>query len=671
MLPKTTHVCSLRVVDLVQGENGQWRVWAPTHLESSPQRSCRQWIEIEDTFLDAAVEDPSGNVVMFYDYLPLEARGPDTLFARLFGGEKIGYRINVPMEATGFYHAGIAITRHPDPKGAGVTQTTELIVPILLHVINGPVFFDIELLETDIVTSASSPHVTLELSNKGHSLSQVEASAQLQEKRNGRWQRLGERHNFEKACILPDTRLTLKAPLSMILAPGQYRLVTNAVVGGHQIGEIIREIEWPRPVTASPKTPQAIAPWERITNRPKKPAFTRGLINHQEIAMMGTLDEARVKISPDACTGDPDHTYSGGAYVSLYADNPVQLHVLAIPTSLAGGQWHPWIEPNGVEGNVLAELSILGEHVDLTKLVPGDTKVKAANVTVQMIPELDYDLHMKGLDDKVSACVLALALAGQGLATGANTEGTAKNPGTQTAKGLITLDLGSGVTLELVHVPEGTFYMGSEENEKDRDRSEGPARRVQITESFYLGKYEITQDQYAAVMGNNPSHFSGRNLPVDSVRWNDAVAFCQRLSTKTGRKVRLPTEAEWEYACRAGTDTRFYWGNDADSSQVGDYAWHKTNSSRRTHAVGQKQANSLGIHDMSGNVWEWCTDWYADSYRNAPRVNPKGREPGNYRVLRGGCWDSDAWCCRSANRGWFAPVYHRFDNFGFRVALDF
>jgi len=228
-----------------------------------------------------------------------------------------------------------------------------------------------------------------------------------------------------------------------------------------------------------------------------------------------------------------------------------------------------------------------------------------------------------------------------------------------------SIDLGNGMTMEFVLIPAGSFYMGSPESEKDRDSDEGPVRRVQITKPFYMGKYEVTQDQYIAVMGTNPSHFSGRNLPVESVQWDEAVAFCE----KARNGARLPTEAEWEYSCRSGTETRFSYGDDPDYLQLSEYAWNRTNSERQTHRVGQKEPNSYGLYDMHGNIWEWCADWWAGSYRNAPSVDPTGPSNGKSRVVRGGSWSYIPRNCRSANRSRFTPG-SRYYGVGFRIVLD-
>jgi formylglycine-generating enzyme required for sulfatase activity len=181
-----------------------------------------------------------------------------------------------------------------------------------------------------------------------------------------------------------------------------------------------------------------------------------------------------------------------------------------------------------------------------------------------------------------------------------------------------------------------------------------------------MGVTEVTQAQYEAVMGTNPSKFKGATNPVDTVSWNDATEFCKKLSEKTRQAVRLPTEAEWEYACRAGTATTFSFG-DADSA-LGDYAWYSANSGSTTHPVGQKKPNAWGLYDMHGNVWEWCADWYGD-YPKVAATEPQGPASGTSRVLRGGFWASAPTRCRSANRDGIAPG-HRLPNCGFRVVVS-
>jgi formylglycine-generating enzyme required for sulfatase activity len=202
----------------------------------------------------------------------------------------------------------------------------------------------------------------------------------------------------------------------------------------------------------------------------------------------------------------------------------------------------------------------------------------------------------------------------------------------------LTLDLGNDVTMKLVLIPAGKFMMGSPNGQKGRDDNEGPQHQVTITKPFYMGIYAVTQEQYQQVVGANPSHFKGPQNPVDMVSHNDAVEFCKRLTQKTGAVVRLPTEAQWEYACRAGTAGRFFFGDDKDEVRLTDYAWNGDHGDSKTHPVGQKKPNDWGLYDIYGNVWQWCSDWYADSYVDAKDTDPVGPGSGRLRVSRGGGW---------------------------------
>jgi len=244
----------------------------------------------------------------------------------------------------------------------------------------------------------------------------------------------------------------------------------------------------------------------------------------------------------------------------------------------------------------------------------------------------------------------------------------------------LTLDLGDHVTMTLTRIPAGTFRMGSPMTERDRLSSEGPPRKVTISKPFGLGIHEVTQEQWTAVMGTTP--WMGKDYAQTSVTgaashicWNDAAAFCRRLSAKAGPTLRLPTEAEWEYACRAGSQARFSFGDDADYSHLGDYAWYAANAwdigRPYAHPVGQKKANEFGLYDMHGNVWEWCADWWANSYANAGTTDPAGPASGAYRVLRGGAFYvyGPAGLCRSAARGLGRPDLG-WSGSGFRVAVD-
>jgi formylglycine-generating enzyme required for sulfatase activity len=198
---------------------------------------------------------------------------------------------------------------------------------------------------------------------------------------------------------------------------------------------------------------------------------------------------------------------------------------------------------------------------------------------------------------------------------------------------------GSETVFEFFPIPAGTFSVESTE--------------VKIDHDFYLGKYPVTQQQFEAVMGDNPSHFKGGSLPVETVSWDDAQTFIQKLNTHSGKKLyRLPTEAEWEYAFRAGSTSLYYFGD--DESQLGEYAWYLGNSVQTTHPVGQKKPNGWGLYDMAGNVWEWTDSWYDSSRSN--------------RVLRGGSWFNTAVYCRSAYRFSFHPDY-RLNYVGFRLVF--
>ena len=231
----------------------------------------------------------------------------------------------------------------------------------------------------------------------------------------------------------------------------------------------------------------------------------------------------------------------------------------------------------------------------------------------------------------------------------------------------LTLDLGNGVMMKLVLIRPGKFVMGSPDSEKGRESKEGPQHEVVIAKPFYMGVTEVTQAQYEAVMGTNPSKFKGPTNPVESVIWSDTVEFCRKLSEKTGKTFRLPTEAEWEYACRAGTKTRFSFG-DADSV-LGDYAWCASNSGKNTHPVGQKKPNAWGLYDMNGNVWEWCADIYGP-YSSEASVDPQGASSGGDCMVRGGSWyngNGDIASFRCAYRSNRAPA-NRDYSIGFRCA---
>ena len=239
----------------------------------------------------------------------------------------------------------------------------------------------------------------------------------------------------------------------------------------------------------------------------------------------------------------------------------------------------------------------------------------------------------------------------------------------------LSVDLGKGIKLEMVLIPAGEFKMGSPDSDKDAEKNEKPQHRVRITKPFYMGKYLVTQEQWEAVMGNNPSYFKGPKNPVETVSWDDCQKLLEKLNAKVGTKQGkfvLPTEAQWEYACRAGSTTRYYFGD--DKSKLGEYAWYEANSdtmffglSKQTHPVGKKKPNAWGLYDMHGNVCEWCLDFYDfDYYANSPVDDPSGPITGKYRMVRGGTWHSGS--CRSADHGCNVPD-RTVEVIGVRVAL--
>ena len=220
------------------------------------------------------------------------------------------------------------------------------------------------------------------------------------------------------------------------------------------------------------------------------------------------------------------------------------------------------------------------------------------------------------------------------------------------------------VEFQMVAVQGGVFLMGATEEQGDDAKDvEKPVHQV-LFDGFYIGKYQVTEAQWQAVMGRRP--YLGGDYPVDRVNWYDVIQFCEKLSQMTGKKYRLPTEAEWEYAARGGQQsngTKY-----AGSNTVGDIAWYNGNSGNQTHPVGQKQPNELGLYDMSGNVWEWCSDWFW-SYSSTPSVNPPGPSSGTHRMCRGGSVYGDVVDCRVSIRSAYKPeeLYY---GLGFRLVCE-
>jgi len=219
---------------------------------------------------------------------------------------------------------------------------------------------------------------------------------------------------------------------------------------------------------------------------------------------------------------------------------------------------------------------------------------------------------------------------------------------------------------EMVLVEGGTFSMGCSDEQSDCSVAEYPLHEVTLS-SFYIGKYEVTQAEYEAVMGSNPSSFNScSDCPVEGVSWDDVQEFLRRLNDKMGEKYRLPTEAEWEYAARGGNKSKGY--QYSGSNSISSVGWYEDNSVNKIHPVGQKEPNELGLYDLSGNIVEWCQDRYDKKYyATSPASNPKGPERGRYRISRGGSWISPGGYCRVAIRSYSRPG-SRIVNLGFRVA---
>jgi len=269
---------------------------------------------------------------------------------------------------------------------------------------------------------------------------------------------------------------------------------------------------------------------------------------------------------------------------------------------------------------------------------------------------------------------LALSLAIVVCACSALKAEVAVQPSSQKA---LELELGNQLVLKLVQIPAGKFLMGSPPAEKKRVKCEGPQHEVTLTKPFYMGVYMVTQEQYAQVMGHGPTHAwrfteacKGPHNPVEGLTWDDAVEFCKTLSAKSGKTVRLPTEAEWEYACRAGTTTAYCNGDDEEGlKQVGWCSYDgKWASAKSCKPVGTFAPNAWGLYDMHGNVWEWCSDWYADSYKDAKSVDPQGPDSGTARVIRGGVWFDFPWDCRSAKRE-SRPPAGKVASYGVRIVI--
>lgn len=291
------------------------------------------------------------------------------------------------------------------------------------------------------------------------------------------------------------------------------------------------------------------------------------------------------------------------------------------------------------------------------KLAPGNPQVKAFKSELQPL-----------LQAQVNQLWLAVQQAQQnkdrGLAIQALRQLLQIAPNHAQAKALMEQigDFTNTLGMKFVFIPAGSFTMGSPTSEANREDDE-KQHPVRLTKPFMLAVTEVTQAQWQAIMGNNPSHFKGANRPVEKVFWQDAVTFCGILSEREGRKYRLPTEAQWEYACRAGST-----GSYAGTGLLHEMGWYEANSGNQTQPVGRKLPNAWGLYDMHGNVYEWCSDRYGD-YPSGHVTDPTGASSGKYRVCRGGSWYSTPRYCRSANRHGLTPDL-RYRDIGFRVVCS-
>jgi len=298
------------------------------------------------------------------------------------------------------------------------------------------------------------------------------------------------------------------------------------------------------------------------------------------------------------------------------------------------------------------------------RLLGADALLAGNILRTGKIPEL----HVRVV--RVQTGVVMLS-GSQRLSAGSLEPGSPSIPG-----GLAAASFINSIGMKFVYIKRGTFTMGSPASELKREDDE-TQHRVRISKGFYLGAYEVTQAQYKAVMGANPAHFKkGGNYPVEMINWNDAVTFCKKLSAKEGKTYRLPTEAEWEYACRAGTTTPFAFGQTISTDRAnydGNYIYgsgRKGVLRKATMPVGSFRPNAWGLHDMHGNVWEWCGDWYGkDYYGQASATDPRGPSSGPSRVLRGGSWLNYPVRCRSADRNSSSPDT-RSTYLGFRVVCE-
>ena len=333
----------------------------------------------------------------------------------------------------------------------------------------------------------------------------------------------------------------------------------------------------------------------------------------------------------------------GWAY-SAQEQNP-ETTVMANGKSILKVQLEQAVSDDYLSKDEINMLFGLGSSLGITDMEIA-TMINEAIKQKGLKPATPVDSKIKNPKDKLTACDWSLG-----------SKSTNEQNFTETTDNL---------NLEMIFVEGGTFTMGATpEQEPGKFDCSKPAHDITL-DSFYIGKYPVTQQQWEAIMGENPSQFKSKNKPVEMVSWDDIQPFLYKLNKRTGRNYRLPTEAEWEYAARGGQNSRGY--KYSGSDKLSDVGWFEGNSDE-TQPVGKKKPNELGIHDMSGNVWEWCQDWYEiDYYKSSPRYNPQGPSNGSKRVCRGGSWYFIAGNCRVSNRLGESPDYCS-KKLGFRLVL--
>ncbi len=312
------------------------------------------------------------------------------------------------------------------------------------------------------------------------------------------------------------------------------------------------------------------------------------------------------------------------------------------------------LNSDGKEGAAKPETAPSAQAASAAQPLSADDAARRAKAEAEIAKAEAEQAKTEAAEAKARAAELERKLAEI-----ASAEMKAEKEAATAKQGDVTVDDFTG--MKLAYVPGGCFNMGSSADGKDYQADEGPTHKVCVA-SFWMGQYEVTQGQWEKIMGANPSKFKkGGNYPVENVSWNDAQDFVKKLNSRSGKSYRLPTEAEWEYACRAGGSSKYCGGDKVDT-----VAWYEKNSGTTTHTVGGKKANSFGLYDMSGNVWEWCADWYGRSYYvSSTQDNPQGPDSGSDRVIRGG---TTIWSARTAYRNGRSPVNQN-DDIGFRLVL--